>query len=162
MLATAAREQIDIGVADFSNYGGVRYGLVAIDDFSEKLCVVPLESRCGGDMVQALDVVIQTLGVPVRFLSDEGGEFDNNAVLTCLRDTNVAMAFLRSYVNTAERIIGTIKHMLFPRAERLKRPWTDFLDDVVGICNTPCTEQAGRPRTRRRWTGATTPCATRS
>ena len=43
-LATAAREQIDIDVADFSNYGGVRYGLVAIDDFSKKLCVVPLES----------------------------------------------------------------------------------------------------------------------
>ena len=41
-LATAAREQIDIGVADFSNYGGVRYGLVAIDDFSKKLCVVPM------------------------------------------------------------------------------------------------------------------------
>jgi hypothetical protein len=81
-LATAAREQIDIDVADFSNYGGVRYGLVAIDDFSKKLCVVPLESRRGGDMVQALDVVIQTLGVPVRFVSDEGGEFDNNAVLT--------------------------------------------------------------------------------
>ena len=126
-LATAAREQIDIDVADFSNYGGVRYGLVAIDDFSKKLCVVPLESRRGTDMVQALDVVIQTLGVPVRFVSDEGGEFDNNAVLTYLRDMNVAIVFLRSYVNTAERVIGTIKTMLFPRMERLKGPWVDFL-----------------------------------
>ena len=88
-------------MADFSNYGGVRYGLVAIDDFSKKLCVVPLESRRGTDMVQALDVVIQTLCVPVRFVSDEGGEFDNNAVLTHLRDMNVAIVFLRSYVNTA-------------------------------------------------------------
>ena len=95
-LTTAAREQIDIDVADFSNYGGVKYGLVAIDDFSKKLCVVPLESRRGGDMVQALDVVIQTLGVPVRFVSDEGGEFDNNAALTSLRDMNAAMVFLRS------------------------------------------------------------------
>ena len=53
-LATAAREQIDIDVADFSSYGGVRYGPVAIDAFSKKLSVVPLESRRGGDMVQAL------------------------------------------------------------------------------------------------------------
>ena len=75
-LATAAREQIDIDVADFSDYGRVRSGLVAIDDFSKKLCIVPLETRLGGDMVQALDVVIQTLGVPARFVSDEGGEFD--------------------------------------------------------------------------------------
>ena len=36
-MATAEGEQIDIDVADFSNYGGVRYGLVAIDDFSKKL-----------------------------------------------------------------------------------------------------------------------------
>jgi hypothetical protein len=142
-LATAAREQIDIDVADFSNYGGVRYGLVAIDDFSKKLCVVPLESRRGADMVQALDVVIQTLGVPVRFVSDEGGEFDNNAVLTYLRDMNVAIVFLRSYVNTAERVIGTIKTMLFPRVERLKRPWTDFLEDVVGIYNNTVHRTTG-------------------
>ena len=57
-LATAAREQIDIDVAVFSNYGGVRYGLVAIDDFSKKLRVVPLGSRRGDDMVQALELVI--------------------------------------------------------------------------------------------------------
>ena len=142
-LATAAREQIDIDVADFSNYGGVRYGLVAIDDFSKKLCVVPRESRRGTDMVQALDVVIQTLGVPVRFVSDEGGEFDNNAVLTYLRDMNVAIVFLRSYVNTAERVIGTIKTMLFPRVERLKGPWTDFIEDVVGIYNNTVHRTTG-------------------
>ena len=49
-------------MADFSNYGGVRYGLVAIDDFSKKLCIVPLESRRGGAMVQALDGAIQDAG----------------------------------------------------------------------------------------------------
>ena len=76
-------------MADFSNYGGVKYGLVAIGDFSTKLCVVPLESSRGTDVVQALGVVIQTLGVPVHFVSDEGGEFDNNAVLTYLRDMTV-------------------------------------------------------------------------
>ena len=84
-------------------------------------------------MVQALDIVIQTLGVPVRFVSDEDGEFDNNAVLMYLRGMNVAMVFQRSYVNTAERVIVTIKTILFPGVERLKQPWTDFLEDVVGI-----------------------------
>ena len=51
LLPTAACEQIDIDVSDFPNYGGVRHGLVAIDDFSKKLCVVPLESRRGDDRV---------------------------------------------------------------------------------------------------------------
>ena len=37
---------------------------------------MPLESRRGTDMVQALDVVIQTLAVPADFVSDEGGEFE--------------------------------------------------------------------------------------
>ena len=44
------------------------------------------------------------------FVSDEGGEFDNNVVLTYLRDMNVAMVFLRSYVNTAERVIEITAH----------------------------------------------------
>ena len=94
-------------------------------------------------MVQALDVAMQTLGVPVRVVSDEGGEFDNNAVLTYLRDMNVAMVFLHSYVNTAERVIGTIKTMLFPRMERLRQPWIDFLDDVVGIYNNAVHRTTG-------------------
>ena len=50
------RPRFGIDVADFSNYGGVRHGLVAIVVFSKKLCVVPLESRRGGDMVQALEL----------------------------------------------------------------------------------------------------------
>ena len=91
---------------------------MAIDDFYKKLCVVPLESRRGDNMVQALDFVIQTLGMPARFVSDEGGEFDNNAVLTYLREVNVAMVSLHSYGNTAERVIGTIMAMLF-------RVWSD-------------------------------------
>ena len=48
-------------------------------------------------------------------MSDEGGEFDNHAVLTCLRDMNLAVVFLRPYLNAAERVIGTIKRVLFPR-----------------------------------------------
>ena len=79
----------------------------------------------------------------MRFVSDEGGEFADNAVLTYLRDVNVAMVFLRSYVNTAERVIGTSKTMLFPRVERLRRPWTDFLDDVVGIYNNTVHRTTG-------------------
>ena len=94
-------------------------------------------------MVQALDVVIQTLGVPARFVSDEGGQFDNNAVLTYLRDMNVAMVCLRSYVNTAERVIGTIKTMLLPRVERMKQPWSDSLNDLVEIYNSTVHRTTG-------------------
>ena len=46
-------------------------------------------------------------------------------------------------MNTAERVIGTIKTMLFPRVERLKRPWTDFLGDVVGIYNSTVHRTTG-------------------
>ena len=79
----------------------------------------------------------------MRFVSDEGGEFDNNAVLTYLRDMNVAMVFLRSCVNTAERVVGTIQTMLFPRVERLKQPWTACLNDVVGTYNSTVHRATG-------------------
>ena len=46
-------------------------------------------------------------------------------------------------MNTAERVIGTIKTKLFPRVERLKQPWTDFLEDVVGIYNNTVHRTTG-------------------
>jgi hypothetical protein len=54
------------------------------------------------------------LGKPLRFVTDEGTEFDNRTVRQYANDAGIEMVFLRSYVNTAERVIGTLKGMLFP------------------------------------------------
>ena len=75
------------------------------------------------------------MGKPVRFVCDEGPEFDNNTVLTYCRDMGIAIVFLRSYANTDERVIGTLKSMIFPRVQRVGRPWTAFLPAVVAQCN---------------------------
>ena len=41
-----------------------------------------------------------------------------------------SIVFLRSYANTVERVIGTLKSMLFPRVQQLGRPLTAFLPAV--------------------------------
>ena len=150
-LTTGALEQIEIDLADFttkaargdraSMYGWEqggpvpRYALVAIDNFSKKLAAIPVDSKDATTIVRALDEVVQRLGKPVRFVSDEGPEFDNNAVLTYCRDMGTSIVFLRSYANTVERVIGSLKSMLFPRVQRFGRPWTDFLPAVVAQYN---------------------------
>ena len=127
-LASAAREQFEIDLIDFSARDAAgrsymldedvpRYAVIAIDNFGKKIAVVPVERKEADLIIQALDSIIQQLGVPVRFVSDEGSEFSNSRVLTYLQDMGSSLVFLRSYANTAERVIGTLKSMLLPRVQ---------------------------------------------
>ena len=145
-LASAAREQFEIDLIDFSardvagpSYGlrddVPRYAVIAIDNFSKKIAVVPVDGKSAEVITQALDTIFQEMGVPVRLISDEGSEFANNRVLTYLQDMSTNIVFLRSYANTAERVVGTLKSMLLPRVQVYGRPWTSFIDDVVYECN---------------------------
>ena len=68
---------------------------------------------------------------PVRFVCDKGPELDNDMVLTYCRDIGVAIVFPRSYTNTVDRAIQTLKSMLFPRLQRLGQPWHQYLNRVV-------------------------------
>ena len=43
-----------------------RYAVVAIDSFSKKIAVVPVERKEADLIIQALDSIIQQLGVPAR------------------------------------------------------------------------------------------------
>ncbi|MGV2391404.1 MAG UNVERIFIED_CONTAM: hypothetical protein LVR29_34735 [Microcystis novacekii LVE1205-3] len=74
-LASAAREQFEIDLIDFSarDAAGPSYMLertcrgttvVAIDNFSKKIAVVPVERKEADLIIQALDSIIQQLGVP--------------------------------------------------------------------------------------------------
>ena len=96
-LASGAREQFEIDLIDFSAKGAAgrsymldedvsRYAVVAIDSFSKKIAVVPVDKKEADAIITALDSIIQQLGVPVRFVSDEGTEFSNSRVLTYLQD----------------------------------------------------------------------------
>ena len=81
-LASAAREQFEIDLIDFSarDPGGPsymldedvpRYAVIAIDNFSKKIAVVPVERKDAGLITRALDSIFQDMGVPVRIVSDE-------------------------------------------------------------------------------------------
>ena len=150
-LTTGALDQIELDLADFSTKAGKydrvsmygyekggpvpRFALVAIDNFSKKIAVVPVAKKKQQPIVRALDDVVNTLGKPVRFVCDEGTEFDNGSVLAYCRDRGIKIVFLRSYVNTVERVIGTLKAMLFPRIKLGGRPWTHYLPSVVAQYN---------------------------
>ena len=75
-----------------------RYAVAAI-------AVVPVDRKEADVIISALDNIIQQLGVPVRFVSDEGSEFSNSRALTYLQDMGSGLVFVRSYANTVERVI---------------------------------------------------------
>ena len=154
-LATGAHEQVEIDIADFSTkakkgdrvsmYGYEegssvpRYALVGIDVFSKKMAVVPMIDKDQKTVTPALASVVEQLGVPLRLVCDEGPEFDNRSILQFCRELGIALVFLRSYTNTVDRAIQTLKTMLFPRVQQLGMPWHRFLNprgiDVVAEYN---------------------------
>ena len=76
-------------------------------------------------------------------MCDEGPEFDNDMVLTCCRDIGLAIVFRRSYTNTVDRAIQTLKSMLFPRVQRLGQPWHQYLNRVVDEYNQTVRSTTG-------------------
>ena len=119
-LASGAREHFEADLIDFlakdaaglPSYGFgedlPRHAVAAIDSLSKESAVVPVERKEADLISRALDSIIQQLGVPVRFVAEEGSEFSNSRVLTYLQDMGSSLVFFRSYANTVELVIGTL------------------------------------------------------
>ena len=80
-VASAAREEFEADLADFGALAVPRYALVCVDVFSRMGAAIPLRSKSAEAMVPALDEVMRQMGTPVRFVTDNGLEFDNATVV---------------------------------------------------------------------------------
>ena len=59
-----ARYQIQCDVAYMNALGGKPFALVAIDSFSKKLCIVPMDRVTAQYTAEALDAVFKGIGFP--------------------------------------------------------------------------------------------------
>jgi hypothetical protein len=81
----------------------------------------------------ALDKIWPEMGYPVRLVTDNGSEFDNNTVAKDLKERGIDLATLQSYPNFAERFIRTVRTMIFARSPA---NWTDVLAPVLKLYNS--------------------------
>ena len=50
---------------------GIRYGLCAIDNFTQMVSVIPIKNRSPSEIIRGLKLIIEELGKPKQLYSDE-------------------------------------------------------------------------------------------
>ncbi|XP_041376897.1 uncharacterized protein LOC121389368 [Gigantopelta aegis] len=95
---------------------GVRYVMVIIDLFSRYVWVIPLKSKTGKDVVDALTEFWKSESrKPKLFQSDSGSEYKNHRVKALLKSHDITQLFTlnETKASYAERVIKTIKMRLY-------------------------------------------------
>jgi len=132
----------DGDLADMQNVSkyndGVKFLLVLIDVFSRFLWVVPLRDRLVKSVVEALNSVFRKCRKPSSMRFDKGSEFKNRWVKSYLNSKKVNVYFTENQTkaNYAERVIKTIKNMIYRyfTAKQSYR-YIDVLPDLVSNYN---------------------------
>ena len=139
-VAPEARYQIQCDVAYMTALGGKPFALVAIDSFSKKLCVVPMERVTAQYTAEALDTIFKGIGFPYEVFTDMGPEF-KGAFAEKLQKADVKHTVTSKRAIFAERVIRTVKerlrirqraaHALNKNQDANPPPWEKYITQVV-------------------------------
>ena len=126
---------------------GYRFVLVCLDVFSRYLWCVPLRTKTGKEVAEALRSVLSEGRKPENIRTDKGTEFKNKDVSQYLKSVEVHHFVTQNepHANYAERVIKTVKGKLFrylmkKRTER----YVDVLTDIVLSYNNTEHQSLGR------------------
>ena len=109
----------------------LRYALLCIDIFSKKVHVVPLKSKDGVDVYDAVLECFKTLGHPMSIYSDDEGSFNSKKLQDYFKGEGINHIVTLTHANVAERAIRTFKKMIGDRAEFTKNSWSEMLKPVL-------------------------------
>lgn len=137
------REQIQMDLIDISRYKdsnkGVCFLLVAIDCFTRKAFVRPLQDKTAISTLAAIKDIFNTMQPPPRaVLFDRGREFVNKNVDKYLEDKKIKRILPSSELKAAmaERFNRTLRDIIFPYLdENDTDKYIDKLDEMVESYN---------------------------
>jgi hypothetical protein len=131
--------EIEIDVMDMGySVTHLRYGLVAIDNFTKKGCVIPMESNKASDLVKAMKEVLVKIGIPKQIYSDEEGGFHNKEWIELMHHHKIEHIETSTHAPTVERFIRTIK---------------DFLNRRLAVGRSEVSRRrTGKVEDKSRWT----------
>ena len=89
------------------------YGIIAINPFTKKLHIEPVNGKIGNDdWKPALQQIIEELGKPQVIYTDPDASIQGNELKKWFADNNIENVITRQHAAVAERAIRTIKKML--------------------------------------------------
>ena len=129
-------------IADLSMFGdqnnGFKYLLTFIDVFSKKAFVVPLKTKTGNEMKNALATIFRKFR-PQSLQTDRGTEFINSVVRDFCKENGVNLFFTHNQdvkCAVVERFNRTLKGRMFKYfTAHATRKYVDILDQLVDAYN---------------------------
>ena len=116
----------------------MRYGMVAIDNFSKLGCVLPISNKQPDEVIRGLKEIPDKIGVPEQIYSDEEGSFNSPKFIRIINEHGIKLIQTSTHANTAERFIRYIKDNVHRRLNALrqdKNQWTEHINNIVNKYN---------------------------
>ena len=143
VVVSGSGQQADADLMDMTQLSkfndGYKYVLLLIDAFSRFLWTMPIKSKTGPSVTNALETIIEEGGVKVAKLrTDKGAEFLNRDMQKMLRGRNIEhfTAEPPTKASLAERAIKTIKMRLYKyMTQHQTFRYIDALVEVVKAYN---------------------------
>ena len=135
--------EFEVDLIDLGTYieekGGIRYGLVAIDNFTKFAWVQPMKEKNAKNLIEALDEIIYKMGHPKQIYTDIEGAMTNKEFISWIINTKkIKHITTATHAHTVERFNRTLKENIIKRLEadnKGRHLWTDELYYVLNKYN---------------------------
>lgn len=138
VVVPGVRHQFQADLMDMTGLSrendGNKFLLTVIDCFSRLAAVVPIKSKHAVNVVQAMGIAFERLGVPKKLQTDQGKEFLNSLMNKFLSDRNVILFFTDQELKAqiVERFNRTIRSKITKDcAHRHSMRYVDVLPRLV-------------------------------
>jgi transposase InsO family protein len=110
--------------------------LFMIDVFSRFAVAMTLASKQPNDILNALKRGIEQMGKkPETIYSDNEGGLNSKQIQEWAKENNIRLILVNTKAAFVERLIRTIKDGVYKRADRLGRPWHEYLQVTMKSYN---------------------------
>lgn len=104
--------QIDLIYLENKHLNKASYGLVCIDTFSKKCDVELLKRKSAPQVTEAMEKILNRMGIPESMYCDEGSEFNNAEFKKLMTDNKIELIFTLRHAPMVERLNRTLKELL--------------------------------------------------
>ena len=136
-VSSGAKFEFEIDIVGILARGGgegVRYGMVAVDNFTKIAEVIPIGNRQPTELISALKLIFRSMGKPKQLYPDEESSFRAKVFFRFINENDTKHIQTSTHAPLAERFIRTFRDSLYRRLDGLKqerKEWTKHVSSTL-------------------------------